>query len=74
MIYSLNGMHVVTGSVDKMIRIWDAESGIVVGEPLMGHNGQVLSVAHPLATAPFESGMPRLVLHSANLSTGILIG
>jgi WD40 repeat protein len=74
--YSPNGIHVVTGSSDSTIRIWDAETGAVVGEPLVGHNGGdiccLLSrrAAHHLRilmTAPFESGMPRLVLQLASL-------
>ena len=44
--YSPNGCRVVTGSRDKTIRIWDAESGAVVGEALTGHNGAVWSVAY----------------------------
>ena len=44
--YLPNGAHVVIGSRDKTIRIWDAESGAVVGEPLTGHTGWVYSVAY----------------------------
>jgi len=45
MSYSPDGSHIVTGSNDKTIRIWDAETGAVVGEPLEGHTGIVMSVA-----------------------------
>jgi len=44
--YSPNGTRVVTGSYDKTIRIWDVQSGAVVGEPLTGHNGSVNSVVY----------------------------
>src|SRR5258706_306234 len=44
--YSPNGACVATGSEDKTIRIWDAESGATVGEPLTGHHGWVISVAY----------------------------
>src|ERR1700679_704039 len=32
--YSPDGCHIVTGSYDETIRIWDTETGTVVGEPL----------------------------------------
>src|SRR5258706_7672190 len=44
--YSPNGARVATGSYDRTIRIWDAESGAVVGEPLTGHTDLVSSVAY----------------------------
>src|SRR5258706_285304 len=44
--YSPNGPYVLTGSHDCTIRIWDAESGAAVGEPLEGHTGWVTSVAY----------------------------
>src|SRR5258706_28281 len=44
--YSPNGARVVTGSFNGTIRIWDTESGAVVGEPLMGHTLGVLSAAY----------------------------
>ncbi|SRR5258706_7106507 len=46
MSYSPNGACVVTGSLDGTIRIWDAESGAVVGKPLTGHTRGVLSAAY----------------------------
>src|SRR5258706_3127520 len=44
--YSPNGTRVITGSYDNTIRIWDAESGAVICEPLTGHTGSVSSVAY----------------------------
>src|SRR5258706_4154551 len=46
MCYSPDGTRVVSGSNDKTIRIWDAESGTVIGEPLTGHTRGVNSVAY----------------------------
>ncbi|TKA44798.1 hypothetical protein B0A55_13661, partial [Friedmanniomyces simplex] len=36
------GKHLVSGSVDRTIRIWDVDTGRLVGEPLQGHAGSVL--------------------------------
>ena len=44
--YSPDGWTVVSGSHDGTIRIWDAQSGAAVGEPLTGHTGSVWSVAY----------------------------
>ena len=44
--YSPDGRHVVSGSWDNTIRIWDAETGAAVGEPMKGHTGGVRSVAY----------------------------
>src|SRR5258707_12104374 len=44
--YSPDGTRVVSGSDANTIRIWDAESGTVIGEPLTGHRGGGNSVAY----------------------------
>ncbi|KAG8749021.1 hypothetical protein FRC14_001748 [Serendipita sp. 396] len=43
--FSPDGRRIVSGSSDKTIRLWDAETGQPLGEPLRGHNGIVSSVA-----------------------------
>jgi WD40 repeat protein len=65
--YSPDGRHIISGSEDKTVRIWDAETGAAVGKPLEGHTGWVQFVTYspngqrlspdPM-TRPFESGMP----------------
>ena len=37
--YSPDGRQIVTGSLDHTIRIWDAQIGILLTEPLKGHTG-----------------------------------
>ena len=43
--FSPDGKRVVSGSFDKKIRIWDAETGKPVGEPFQGHTDEIRSVA-----------------------------
>jgi WD40 repeat protein len=43
--FSPDGKHIVSGSSDNTVRVWDAESGQAIGEPLQGHSGSVYSVA-----------------------------
>ncbi|KAJ6452005.1 WD40 repeat-like protein [Mycena vitilis] len=44
-VFSPDGKHIVSGSGDRSVRIWDAESGEQLGDPLEGHTGVVKSVA-----------------------------
>ena len=39
-----DGSHIVSGSKDKKILIWNAESGEIIGEPITGHDSCVNSV------------------------------
>ena len=43
-VYTLQfiGRHLVSGSRDKTLRIWDLESQRLIRKPLIGHNGSVL--------------------------------
>lgn len=41
---SPNGKVVASASADRMIRLWDAQSGILLGEPLAGHTHHVTDV------------------------------
>ena len=43
--FSPDGKRIVTASEDKTARLWDAESGKPIGEPLKGHDDAVLSAA-----------------------------
>ncbi|KAJ8580549.1 WD40 repeat-like protein [Rhizopogon salebrosus TDB-379] len=42
---SPDGARIVSGSFDKTIRVWDAETGKPLGPSLQGHTGEVYSVA-----------------------------
>ena len=43
--FSPDGKRIVTASEDKTARLWDAETGKQIGEPLKGHTDSVLSAA-----------------------------
>jgi len=45
-VYSPDGRYIISGSHDKTIRIWDAETGAAIGNPLEGHTRGVQSVAY----------------------------
>ena len=43
--FSPDGKKIVSGSYDQTIRVWDAETGKEIIQPLEGHSGYVNSVA-----------------------------
>ena len=43
--YSADGLRIVSGSEDKKVRVWGAETGEQIGQPLDGHTAQINSVA-----------------------------
>ena len=43
--FSPDGKRIVTASDDKTARLWDADTGKPIGEPLKGHDGMVRSAA-----------------------------
>ena len=43
--FSPDGRHIVSGSHDKTVRVWDAQTGQIAMDPLEGHNHLVTSVA-----------------------------
>ncbi|THH05200.1 hypothetical protein EW145_g4969 [Phellinidium pouzarii] len=69
-----NGRHVVTGSEDGIICIWDAQTGDAVGQPLRGHSYQVISVAYSPDGKYIVSGSYDNALHIWDAQSGNAVG
>ncbi|CAE6497094.1 unnamed protein product [Rhizoctonia solani] len=54
--FSPDGTRVVSGSLDKSIRVWDIKSGEIVLGPIQGHTGNVHCVAFSPNGASIASG------------------
>ncbi|CCA69814.1 related to WD40-repeat protein (notchless protein) [Serendipita indica DSM 11827] len=55
--FSPDGSRIISGSSDSTIRVWDAETGQTLGEPLRGHNkSSVNAVAFSPDGSRFVSG------------------
>ncbi|KIM28355.1 hypothetical protein M408DRAFT_140331 [Serendipita vermifera MAFF 305830] len=72
--YSPDGLNVVSGSMDKTIRIWDAATGAPVGEPLKGHNSSVMSVTYSPDGLNIVSGSADNTIRIWDAATGTPIG
>ena len=69
-----NGRHIISGSSDHTIRIWDAETGAPVGNPLKGHTGWVQSVAYSPDGKRVISGSNDHTIRIRDAETGASVG
>jgi len=74
MSYSPNGLQMISGSNDKTIRIWDAETGTAVGNPLEGHTSMVASVAYSPSGRHIVSGSYDKTIRIWDAETGAAVG
>jgi len=72
--YSPNGRHIISGSDDTTIRIWDAETGVISGEPLKGHTMSVSSVAYSPDGRRIISGSEDKTIRIWDAETGAAVG
>ena len=72
--YSPNGRQVISGSSDRTIRIWDTETGSVIGEPLQGHTASVWSVAYSPDGRHIISGSFDKTIRIWDAETGAAVG
>ena len=72
--YSPNGLQIVSGSNDTTIRIWDAETGAPVGNPLEGHTDRVFAVAYSPNGQHIVSGSDDKTIRIWDAETGAAVG
>ena len=67
---SPDGKHIVSGSTDKKVRVWDAQTGQSVMDPLKGHGDWVTSVAFSPDGRHIVSGSHDKTIRVWNAQTG----
>ncbi|KAG8864181.1 hypothetical protein FRC20_010319 [Serendipita sp. 405] len=72
--FSSDGRRIVSGSDDKTIRLWDAETGQPLGEPLRGHTGSVWSVSFSPDGRRIVSGSDDKTIRLWDAETGQPLG
>ncbi|CAG7853492.1 COMPASS-like H3K4 histone methylase component WDR5B {ECO:0000303/PubMed:19567704} Short=AtWDR5B {ECO:0000303/PubMed:19567704} [Serendipita indica DSM 11827] len=72
--FSPDGMRIVSGSGDKTIQQWDAETGQPMGEPLRGHESSVNAVAFSPDGTRIISGSDDKTIRQWDAETGQPVG
>ena len=72
--FSPDGARIVSGGTDNVLRLWDARSGALIGEPLKGHTDSVNSVAFSPDGARIVSGSQDNTLRLWDARSGAPIG
>ena len=65
---------IASASDDGTVRLWDAETGSAIGEPLQGHKGRVWSVAFSPTEQRIASGGEDGTVRLWNTETGKAVG
>ncbi|PVF91048.1 WD40 repeat-like protein [Serendipita vermifera] len=68
--FSPDGQRIVSGSEDKTIQLWDANTGQPIGEPLQGHTWTVSSVAFSPNSQQIASGSHDNTIRLWDANTG----
>ena len=72
--FSPNGSRIVSGNGDNTLRLWDANTGQPIGQPLQGHEDVVKSVAFSSDSSRIVSGSYDNTLQLWDTLTGQSIG
>jgi WD40 repeat protein len=72
--YSPDGKHIVSGSYDYTVQIWDVKTGAPIGKALQGHEAKVNSVGYSPDGKRIVSGSLDRTVRIWDAKTGIPIG
>ncbi|CCA75946.1 related to WD40-repeat protein (notchless protein) [Serendipita indica DSM 11827] len=72
--FSPDGACIASGSIDRTIRMWDAQTGAQIGQPFVGHRGAVNSVAFSPDGCRVVSGGADKTVRLWDTKTGQQIG
>ena len=72
--FSLDGRHIVSGSHDHTIQVWDAQTCVQIGNPLQGHTSSVRSVAFSPDGRHIVSGSSDHTIWVWDAQTGVQVG
>ncbi|KAG8709400.1 hypothetical protein FRC08_018365 [Ceratobasidium sp. 394] len=72
-VFSPNGRRIATGSVGGTVRVWDAETGAALLEPIRGHSHRVQSVAFSHDSRRIVSGSDDKTVRMWDAETGVAL-
>jgi len=72
--YSPDGRHIISGSADQTIRVWEPKTGAEIGNPLKGNTSLVRSVAYSPNGQDIISGSGDSTIRACDAEPGATAG